>query len=152
MNTYHLSAHTIHGQSFSPLRMQALTMVCVFQTIPFAIAQHQYKVLFHLSAFTLEFQSGNASDLISTQSNISCMNRCVMMCSSDERCQTLDYDSSSKVCRLFLSWANQTMLVVSTSSTARVAFVKQTPDLYSLYQQPCIVSEQYQSIFIMCQQ
>lgn len=120
-------------------RMRALIVIFVLQTIIFTTGEQQFKLLFHLSSFGLKFQSGNASDLISTQSNISSMNRCAMMCSSDERCQTLDYDSSSKVCRLFLSWANQSMFIASTSSTVRVAFVKQTPDLYSLYQQPCIV-------------
>jgi hypothetical protein len=113
-------------------------MLCVFQTITFTIAQHQYKLLFHLSAFALEYQSGNASDLISTQSNVPGMNQCITMCSRDERCQTLTYDSSSKVCRLFLSWTNQSMFIASTSPTSRVAFVKQTPDLYLLYLQPCV--------------
>ena len=119
--------------------MRALGAIFVLQTIIFTTGQQQQlKLLFHLSSFGLRFQSGNVGDLISTQSNISSMNRCLMMCTSDERCQALDYDGSSKECRLFSSWANQSMLVASASLTTRVAFVKQTPDLYSLYQQPCI--------------
>jgi hypothetical protein len=111
----------------------------VFQMVTFAISTYQYKVLFHLSSFGLEFQPGNTADLISSQSNISGMNRCLMMCSGDERCQTVDYDGSSKMCRLFLTWANQSMFVTSTSLTRRIGFVEQTAELYSFYQQPCVV-------------
>jgi hypothetical protein len=59
-----------------------------------------------------------------------------LACNQNVQCRTFDYDSSTRVCRLF-EGALETGYSVSANSTSRIGFLKYNPTLFTAFQQPC---------------
>ncbi|CAF1194476.1 unnamed protein product [Adineta ricciae] len=88
----------------------------------------------------MEFQVNSSADLTSSQFSIPSILQCAMICSSEIKCQTFDYDAASFLCRIFAVWATEGLFISSTLSMSRIGYVKQVANLYSLYGQICVMS------------
>lgn len=121
------------------ITMLMIKIVILISTILFANPQ-KYTAQFQLTSFGIEFQYGNVSNLYLFQSDVFTINRCATMCCIEQMCQTFDYDTSSRICRLFSIWVYEGLLISSASSTSIVGYIEHTSDLYSLYQTPCNTS------------
>lgn len=94
--------------------------------------------LFEVSSFGTDFTSISSNDIISNQTNVRSMTRCIMACLINIKCYVVSYDSSSLRCRLFSIWIYEGTAVQSLSlSTSRIAYIEQKSILYMLYGQIC---------------
>jgi len=106
-----------------------------------------------LSGWSKSFQPANSIELLETQS-VSSLLQCgsgkiehfyyfykqIMLhslaCNLNTQCRTFDYDSSSRVCRLF-EGALETGYTVSAVPTSRVGSVQYFSIFFNAFQQPC---------------
>jgi hypothetical protein len=112
--------------------------ILLFFTLILSTNQQQIATLFQVSSFGIGFSPANSSDLISNQTDVRSMTRCVTACLINTECYTVGYDSSSFLCCLFAVWVYEGTIVQSASlPTSRIAYIEQKPILYHLYSQSC---------------
>jgi hypothetical protein len=115
--------------------------ILFFPALILSTNQQQIAALFQVSLFGIEFSPVNSSDLISIQTGVHSVTRCVMACLINIECYTVGYDSSSFLCRLFAVWVYEGTIIQSASlPTSRIAYIEQKPILYFLYGQFCNAS------------
>lgn len=114
--------------------------IVFLQLISLVTCQQYYKALFLISPFGIEFEQNITGGLLLIHPNVLTINRCAMSCAIETVCQTFEYDSTSGDCRLFSIWHYQGSLILSSSATKRVGYVKQTASLYSLFNKSCNLS------------
>ena len=108
-----------------------------------------YKFKFQTLAFGKEFRPSDPNNLISSENNVRSLTKCVMMCSANEDCQTVDFNTVSLRCRLFAEWYYEGT-TVSSSPTSLIAFIVPKSSFDLLYNQSCLVSSEY-SRFLACE-
>ena len=96
--------------------------------------QQQQGIMLHIFSSGATFQPLDSADLIATQLGVKSMNQCAMTCLMNTECRTLNYDSSTLMCHLFGAWVYEG---TSIQSTSHLAYMEQTPVLYSMYGQVC---------------
>ena len=111
--------------------------------------QHQFDTRFQLTQLGFEFDNDDLTDPHSNLSNIPSMIKCISLCSLDMSCFTVDYDSQTRICRLFTVWTDPSRIIVSSSLTIRVGYIVQTSQLYVEYNQSCNPSNRFNR-FLQC--
>lgn len=84
-----------------------------------------------------EYQPSHPSILILQAASVESLSRCTTLCHSNPRCRIMDYDHSSKQCRLFQGDLTTGQIVSSSSSTSRVGAIQLSAEQYSSYNQSC---------------
>lgn len=101
-----------------------------------------YQSYMKKSSNGFEFQPRSSIQLLSTTTFPKFIH-CAAACNQLVSCRTVDYDSSSKQCRLFEGDSSTGSIVSSSSSTSFVGTVRISVDLYSsVHNFPCQTCEQ----------
>ena len=86
------------------------------------------------------FLPGESIELVDVFYSVRSLIRCTMQCNQNRRCRTFDYDSSSRVCRLFEGqFSTGTALYNATFSSSRIGAISISTNtqIYSTYNQTC---------------
>lgn len=121
----------------------------VFIVVLSILVTEPYEFKFQTSAFGKEFRPSYPNNLISSVSHVRSLTKCAMMCSVNDECQTVDFDTVSLRCRLFADWYYEGT-TVSSSSTSLIAFIAPKSSFYLPFNQSCLVSSEY-SRFLACE-
>ena len=79
----------------------------------------------YLTPFGTAFEPRNSIELLATFSNIRSLIYCSMKCNQDRQCRTLDYDQSSRICRIFEGeFSTGTVITNSSLSSSRIGAVR----------------------------
>lgn len=96
------------------------------------------------SGFELQHQS--ISDLLAMFFGVRNTIVCATYCNQKSQCHHFDYDTSTKICRIFLDGS----IVVSSSTTSQVGSVRFTPNLYASYGQLCASNNCRANRYLIC--
>ena len=86
-----------------------------------------------LSIFGFKCQSNSSNAQLAVINDVYSGILCASTCNQEPLCRYFDYDTSTKVCRIFKDGS----IVVSASTTSRVGSVRYISDLFTSYGQPC---------------
>ena len=70
---------------------------------------------------------------------------CAGRCNPQPRCQYFDYDSTTKICRIFVSGK-----IIATNSSGVVGKVRSSPGLYASYNQSCVTGDCQLNRYLSC--
>ena len=99
-----------------------------------------------MTAQRLECQPSSSTDQLATWNGIASVMKCASKCNQQTLCRHFDYDSSTRICRVFRDCS----IVVSASSTSKVGSVRYATDLYSSYGQPCTWNTCQVNRYLVC--
>ena len=78
----------------------------------------------YLTPFGTAFEPQNPIELLGTFSNILSLTHCSLQCNQDRQCRTLDYDQSSRICRIFEGeFSTGTVITNSSLSSSRIGAI-----------------------------
>jgi hypothetical protein len=123
--------------SFDWKRNMILTLVFL---LLFASAAQSviYDAKFEIYQPGFSFSPYRPSALLIVENDVSSLLYCIKLCLTDIDCLTVNFDHSTRTCVLYAAWIFEGNLSLSLSSTSNVAYIDQTPVLYSSYLQPCV--------------
>lgn len=138
MIEYHQSYSYILDRIDRDIQMLSILLICfVIRSI-----DGIYQSNIQFSSSGLEYQPNNNLQLLETNL-ASTRIQCSATCNRLPTCQTLDYDTVSKRCRLFAGSLTSGSVISSSSATSLVGMVRITSMLFSsLYNRSCQLCEE----------
>lgn len=106
------------------------------------VVEQFYETKFEISSYDYDF---NLSDLLNSFI-VKNVQYCSIECNQINQCFFFEFNSSTKLCRLFLFGSIKSSL----SSTTQVGFVKYSIDQYSTYNQTCQFNSNQINRYLIC--